>query len=62
MANFDPQKVETLAAVWSSPPHQCVAAHAESTVQEGSPKVAAPFGAFIFTGRAPELASDDARS
>jgi hypothetical protein len=35
------------------------AACAESTVPEGSPKIAAPFGAFIVTGGALELAGVD---
>jgi hypothetical protein len=48
--------------MWSSPPRRCAAARAESTIPEGSLKTAAPFGAFIFTGGAPELAGVDARS
>jgi hypothetical protein len=54
--------VETLATVSSSPPRRCAIACAESTVLEGSPKTAAPFGAFIFTGGAPELAGINAQS
>jgi hypothetical protein len=54
--------VKTLATVWSSPPHWCAAARAESTVPGGSPTTAAPFGAFIFTEGALELAGVDARS
>jgi hypothetical protein len=34
----------------------------ESTISEGSPKTAAPFGAFIFIGGAPELAGVDDQS
>jgi hypothetical protein len=37
-------------------------ARAESTISEGSPKTAAPFGAFIFTEGAPELAGVDDQS
>jgi hypothetical protein len=46
----------------SSPPRQHANAHAESTVQEGSLKTVVPFGAFIFTGGASELAGNDDRS
>jgi hypothetical protein len=48
--------------MFSSMPHWCATACAELTIQEGSPTTATPFGAFIFTGGAPELADDDAQS
>jgi hypothetical protein len=38
------------------------AARAELTILKGLPKTAAPFGAFIFIGGAPELANVDAHS
>jgi hypothetical protein len=36
--------------MFSSLPRRCATSRVESTIQEGSPKIAAPFGAFIFTG------------
>jgi hypothetical protein len=46
----------------SSPLCRCATTRAESTVPEGSPKTAAPFGAFIFTGGALDLVGDDTQS
>jgi hypothetical protein len=43
-------------------PRRCAAARAESTIPEGSLKTSTPFGAFIFTREATELAGVDARS